>query len=341
MTTLDRRLCVAPMMDWTDRHCRYFLRGFSAYLLLYTEMITAHALLRGDRTHLLAFDPEEHPIALQLGGSDPQLLARAAQLGEAAGFDEINLNCGCPSDRVAGGAFGACLMLDAEHVASIVAAMKQAVRIPVTVKIRIGVVPDTATVTEQQIREFSEQDFQLLQAFVDKIITAGCDAIIVHARKAVLGKLSPKENRTVPLLHYDVVARLKKAVPTTPVIVNGGLRTLAQCQEMLQWSEGVMLGREAYHRPEVLSEISRVLFPKHPSLNRSPANQLERMAHYAARQLQQGVRLPHITRHMLGLYNGHPGAKEYRRLLSEAARAPQANAQLLLDARNIVGNVLI
>src|SRR6478672_1831203 len=221
---VDRRISVAPMMDWTDRHCRYFLRGFSPHVLLYTEMITAAAVLRGDRTRLLAFDTEEHPVALQLGGSDPRDLAEAARIGEERGYDEINLNCGCPSDRVASGAFGACLMLEPATVADCVAAMRARVKIPVTVKMRVGVITATGKTAREAVASFSDADFEALHEFVEAIGRAGCQVAIVHARKAVLGGLSPKDNREIPPLRYDVVRRLKGEFPDLPLVVNGGFR---------------------------------------------------------------------------------------------------------------------
>ena len=321
------------MMDWTDRHCRYFLRGFSPAALLYTEMITAAAIVRGDARRLLAFDPEEHPVALQLGGSEPRELAAAARAGEAAGYDEINLNCGCPSDRVASGAFGACLMREPARVADCVAAMRAAVSVPVTVKMRIGVVSGTHDEVRGGLSKFDESDFEALHAFVSQVRDAGCEVAIVHARKAVLGGLSPKDNREVPPLRYDVVRRLKQHFGDLPLIVNGGLRTAASVLEALTWCDGVMLGREAYHRPSVLSELQQALGAAE---RRGPAPSrealLERMARYAQRQLAQGDRLSAITRHMLGLYAGEPGARDYRRLLSEGARAAGAGPELIRQA---------
>jgi tRNA-dihydrouridine synthase A len=318
------------MMDWTDRHCRYFLRGFAPHVLLYTEMITAAAIVRGDRARLLAFDPEEHPLALQLGGSEPRELAVAAQAGEHAGYDEINLNCGCPSERVASGSFGACLMREPARVADCVAAMRAAVRLPVTVKTRIGVVTGgrggaaaASTVTEQ--------DFESLCAFVALLRSAGCSAVIVHARKAVLGGLSPKQNREIPPLRYDVVRRLKAEFPALPLIVNGGLREPAAVLAALGWCDGVMLGREAYHRPFILAELHRALDPQAPEAP-TRAALLERMARYCERQLAGGERLGAITRHMLGLYSGEPGARDFRRTLSEGARLAGAGAELLRRA---------
>ncbi len=246
-------------MDWTDRHCRYFLRGFSRDALLYTEMITAAAILRGDRKRLLAFDPGEHPLALQLGGSEPEDLAAAARMGEEAGYDEINLNCGCPSDRVASGAFGACLMLEPRLVAECVAAMTVSVSIPVTVKMRIGVVKAAAREVAGAVAAFDEDDYERLLHFVSSVRAAGCKVVIVHARKAVLGGLSPKDNREVPPLRYDVVRRLKQSVGSLPVIVNGGLRDAPAVLEALTWCDGVMLGREAYHRPYLLAELQQLL----------------------------------------------------------------------------------
>ena len=317
------------MVDWTDRHCRFFLRGCAPNVLLYTEMITSAAILRGDRTRLLAFHPEEHPLALQLGGSDPAELAAAARAGEEAGYDEINLNCGCPSERVASGAFGACLMQEPERVAECVAAMRAAVRLPVTVKMRIGVVSATARQVAGAVAQFDEHDFESLCRFTAAVRTAGCAVVIVHARKAVLGALSPRENREIPPLRYDVVRRLKGAFPTLPVIVNGGLRDARSVIAALGCYDGVMLGREAYHRPFVLAELQRALWggtlPTRLAL-------IERMQRYAAGELARGGRLAPIVRHMLGLYAGEPGAREYRRTLSEGARSEGAGVELLRRA---------
>jgi tRNA-dihydrouridine synthase A len=313
MTTfdIDQRISVAPMMDWTDRHCRYFLRGFSPRALLYTEMITAAAIVHGDRERLLRYSAEEQPLALQLGGSDAELLAAAARAGADSGYREINLNCGCPSDRVHAGAFGACLMLDAERVAAAVAAMRAAVSIPVSVKMRIGVVA-----------HYDEDDYARLRRFTVLAAQAGCSRFIVHARKAVLGGLSPRENREVPPLRFDVVQRLKAEFPQLAIAVNGGLRTTAACTAALDWSDGVMLGREAYHRPHLLAELQQLLFDDGW---RCPddATLLERMAAYAEREVASGERLSAITRHMLGLCSGRPGARRYRQWLSDSARRHQ------------------
>jgi tRNA-dihydrouridine synthase A len=318
------------MMDWTDRHCRYFLRGFSPDVLLYTEMVTAAAVLRGDRARLLRFDPEEHPLALQLGGSEPADLAAAARAGEQAGYDEINLNCGCPSERVVSGAFGACLMREPDLVAECVAAMRAAVRIPVTVKMRIGVISTASREARAAVAAYSEEDFAALCRFVERIVSAGCQVAIVHARAAVLGGLSPKDNRAVPPLRYEVVRRLKQVFAALPVVVNGGLREPGAVLEALGWSDGVMLGREAYHRPFVLAELRRALAPQPPLPSRAAL--IERMARYCQRELAAGERLGAITRHMLGLYSGEPGAREFRRTLSEGARLPGAGAELLRRA---------
>lgn len=329
---IDRRISVAPMMDWTDRHCRYFLRGFSPDVLLYTEMITAAAILRGDLHRLLAFDPAEQPVALQLGGNEPANLALAAAAGEEAGYCEINLNCGCPSDRVASGAFGACLMREPALVADCVAAMRARVRIPVTVKMRIGVVERKERESIGSVADFNAGEFDALQRFVTTIADAGCARAIVHARKAVLGGLSPKENRAIPPLRYDIVRQLKHEFPKLPIIVNGGFRTTHEVLDALRWSDGVMLGREAYHRPFVLAEIHQALHPEAARTSIARDALLERMALYAERELAQGTRLSAITRHMLGLYGGEPGAREFRRVLSHTAHAPGADARLIRQA---------
>jgi tRNA-dihydrouridine synthase A len=319
------------MMDWTDRHCRYFLRGFSAHVLLYTEMITSAAILRGDRERLLGFDAEEHPVALQLGGSEPQDLAAAARAGEELGYDEINLNCGCPSDRVSSGSFGACLMREPERVAECVSAMKSAVRIPVTVKMRIGVVEGRKG-NAAAIAQVTDEDVEELHKFVTLTRDAGSEVAIVHARKAVLGGLSPKENREVPPLRYDVVRELKRHFPSLPMIVNGGFRDVPGTLEALAWCDGVMLGREAYHRPFVLAELDRALNPEGYVAPLSREAMLDRMARYASREMAKGERLSVIVRHMLGLYSGEPGAREYRRTLSEGARGAGATPELIRNA---------
>ena len=327
---IDRRISVAPMMDWTDRHCRYFLRGFSPRVLLYTEMITAEALLRGAAERLLHFDPAEQPVALQLGGSEPARLAAAARLGEAAGYREINLNCGCPSDRVHAGAFGACLMAEPPRVAACVSAMRAAVSIPVTVKMRIGIIAGGAGQwpLRERLQTYAEADFQRLVDFTATVSAAGCEVFVVHARQAVLGGLSPKENREVPPLRPEIVQRLGETFPELQLVLNGGLRTIEQAHSALPWCAGIMLGREAYHRPYILAELHQAAFadgwqrPEEGAL-------LERMASYAERELARGEPLSAITRHMFGLYAGQPGARTFRQRLSLAARQAGAGAALL------------
>jgi tRNA-dihydrouridine synthase A len=311
---------VAPMMDWTTRHCRYFLRQFSPHTLLYTEMINAQAILRGDATRLLHFSVAEQPLAIQLGGSDPAQLAAAARIAEDAGYVEVNLNCGCPSDRVAAGAFGACLMQTPRLVAECVAAMKQAVRIPVTVKYRVGVVDRDGQgrrSAQEMALGFDARDVEQLENFTAAIVAAGTDRLIVHARKAVLGGLSPHENRTVPPLRVEAVAALRAAYPSIPTVVNGGFRTRDQVLEALQSFDGVMIGREAYHRPELLAELEARLSSEAPV---ELARVIEAMREYALRETRLGTPLPGITRHMLGLLAGRPGARELRQVLSGHSR---------------------
>ena len=322
------------MLDWTDRHCRYFLRGFSPRILLYTEMITASAILRGDRERLLEYDPAEHPIALQLGGCEPDYLAVAARDALEFGYDEINLNCGCPSDKVQKGAFGACLMSEPALVADCVAAMCAAVDVPVTVKMRIGILRGGGRDVGASVQRFDERDYDALCDFVMAVRDAGADAAIVHARRAVLGGWSPQENREIPPLRYDIVRRVKEDFPDLPVIVNGGIRTVEAALEMLEWCDGVMLGREAYHHPMVLAQIDAAMCAAAGEPCETPAIEamLERMARYAEQELARGERLPAITRHMLGLLSHSKGAREYRRLLSEGARERDAGPDLIRRA---------
>jgi tRNA-dihydrouridine synthase A len=334
---IDRTLSVAPMLDWTDRHCRYFLRGFAPGALLYTEMLTASAILRGDREKLLEFDAAEHPVALQLGGCEPAYLEAAARYGEEAGYDEINLNCGCPSDKVQRGAFGACLMSEPALVADCVAAMREAVSVPVTVKLRIGILRNSARDPEGVVHRFDERDYDGLCDFVMAIRDAGADCAIVHARKAVLGGWSPQENREIPPLRYDVVRRLKEDFPGLPIVLNGGLRSVEEAMPVLEWADGVMIGREAYHRPMILAEIDREVSAQAGAPREAPSVEamLERMALYAERELARGERLPAITRHMLGLVTHTRGAREYRRLLSEGARERSAGPDLIRSAARL------
>jgi len=331
------------MMGRTDRHCRYFLRGFSRRMLLYTEMLTTGQVLRGDAARLLEFDPEEHPVALQLGGSDPRELAAAARRGEEAGYDEINLNCGCPSDRATGGIIGAWLMQRPQTVAACVAAMRAAVRVPVTVKMRIGVIAGRGKAAIEASRRFDEAEWAELLRFVGLVRDAGCDAVIVHARKAVLGGLSAQDNREIPPLRYEVVGRVKRAFPDLQVVINGGLREPPATLEALEGLDGVMLGREAYHRPVALARLDALVFgtraaggephPGEAALEAAArARAIERMRHYAERQLARGEKLSAVVRHMQGLYAGEPGASEFRRVLGEGARRPGAGAEVLVEA---------
>ncbi|MCG7945162.1 MAG: tRNA dihydrouridine(20/20a) synthase DusA [Candidatus Thiodiazotropha taylori] len=316
-TRLNRRLSVAPMLDWTDRYCRYFLRLISSHVLLYTEMVTTGAILHGNRARFLDFDPSEHPVALQLGGSEPEALAQCAKLGEQWGYDEINLNVGCPSDRVQSGRFGACLMLTPELVADCVKAMRDQVTIDVTVKHRIGV---------------DDQDsYQALCDFVGKVSEAGCETFIVHARKAWLQGLSPKENREIPPLHYETVHQLKRDYPDLQIIINGGITTLEQVEENLKQVDGVMIGREAYNNPWILSQADSLIYASEGS----PASRhqiIEAMIPYIDQELSAGTPINRITRHILGLFQGLPGAKKWRRMLSEEAHKAGADSSLILRA---------
>jgi tRNA-dihydrouridine synthase A len=311
---IDRRLSVAPMMDWTDRHCRYFLRLFSPRVLLYTEMIVARAILRGDRGYLLRFHPAEQPVALQLGGSEPALLAEAAAIGAEFGYDEINLNVGCPSDRVQEATFGACLMARPRLVADCVRAMIGAVSLPVTVKCRIGI--------------DDRDDWGFLRDFVAAIADAGCRVVIVHARKAILKGLSPKENREVPPLDYARAWRVKQEFPSLSVIVNGGLRTVPQVAEQLAQADGVMLGREAYHNPYLLSALHRAVYDDALEMP-DPEAVVAAMRRYAEREVAAGTPLRAVTRHMLGMFNGRAGARAWRRALSEGVGRGAATPALL------------
>lgn len=305
--TGSHRLCIAPMLDWTDRHCRYFLRLLSRHALLYSEMVTTGALLRGDARRWLEFSPEENPLALQLGGSEPADLARCARLGESSGYDEINLNVGCPSPRVSKGRFGACLMQEPDLVADCVAAMRAAVRVPVTVKCRIGV---------------DDQDsYEHLHRFVEIVKAAGCGIFIIHARKAWLHGLSPEENRTVPPLRYDLAARVKADFPGLEIVLNGGIVSLDAAEEQLRVFDGVMIGRAAYHDPYLLAEADRRLFGDgHPVPTREEVALA--LLPYIRHELEKGTRLHVVTRHILGLFHGRPGGRVWRRRLSlEGVRA--------------------
>ena len=314
--TLDRRLCVAPMMDWTDRHCRYFHRLLAPSALLYTEMVTTGAVLHGDRDRLLAFNPEEHPLALQLGGSDPDELARCARIAADRGFDEINLNVGCPSDRVQRGRFGACLMLEPGLVRDCVAAMRDAVDVAVTVKSRLGV--------------DRHDSYDWFSEFVDRVAESGCDVFIVHARKAWLSGLSPKENREIPELKYDWVYRLKAEHPDLTVVINGGIGSAPEVERHLRAVDGVMLGRAAYHDPWLLADLQRLISGNPGVLTRIEA--VEAMTAYLRRQVGAGVPVRHVSRHVLGLFAGQPGARRWRRYISQRAHLEPDNGELLLQA---------
>ena len=321
-----RKLSVAPMMDWTDRHCRAFHRALSSKALLYTEMVTAPAVLHGDRERLLGFDAVEHPVALQLGGSDPAQLAEAARVGEAFGYDEINLNVGCPSDRVQSGKFGACLMREPELVADCMSAIREAVSVPATVKCRIGV--------DDQEPEVS------LFATVDACAAAGVEVFIVHARKAWLKGLSPKENRDVPPLDYGLVRRLKRERPHLNISINGGVGSLDEVEAHLGEQDGVqldgvMLGRVAYHEPALLGQVDRRVFGA-AAADTDAFAALDRYRPYMAARLEEGVSLPAMTRHMLGLMHGRPGARAFRRILTVESIKPGAGLDVVDRAAEAV-----
>ena len=319
LLTVRPEVAIAPMMDWTDRHCRFFLRLLSPSALLYTEMVTAQAVIHGHRDKLLGFDPAERPVALQLGGSDPEQLARAAAIGAGFGYDEINLNVGCPSDRVQSGRFGACLMAEPALVRDCIAAMRAAVDVPVTVKSRIGI--------------DDHEDYGFLRDFVGSVAATGCNVFIVHARKAILAGLSPKQNREVPPLRYDHVYRLKAEFPQLFIMLNGGVRNLADVRTHLAQVDGVMIGREAYHNPYFVAELEHALHQVEP-----PAREAVMAAFldYVEARLAEGVRLVTMTRHVLGLYLGRPGARRWRRQLSEGACAPGAGTEVIRAAMQLV-----
>src|SRR5215470_1084136 len=316
-STKIHRFSVAPMMDWTDRHCRVFHRLMTRRARLYTEMLTTGAIIHGDRARLLAFDASEHPLALQLGGSSPADLAQSARIGEDFGYDEINLNVGCPSDRVKDGRFGACLMAEPALVAECVAAMKQAVKIPVTVKCRIGI---------------DDQDPEIaLDTLARGVVAAGADALIVHARKAWLNGLSPKENRDIPPLDYNRVYRLKAALPDVPVIINGGIGSIAEAKQHLAHVDGVMLGRAAYQEPWRLLAVDGELFDE-TAPQATMKEVFEAMTPYIARELASGTRLHAITRHFVGAFHAVPGARAFRRHLAEQGVRAGADIGVLRDA---------
>lgn len=321
---IAHRLSVAPMLDWTDQDFRYLCRLISKHSLIYTEMVTTGALLHGDSQRFLAHHHDEYPLALQLGGSDPEALAACARLGEQAGYQEINLNVGCPSDRVQNGRFGACLMAEPRLVAECVVAMKQAVAIPITVKTRLGI--------------DQHDNYEFLQAFVDAVYQAGVDALILHARKAWLKGLSPKENRDIPPLEYAKVYQIKQEFADLHLDINGGIHTLEEAEEHLQQVDGVMMGRALYHQPYLLAEADKRIFNDDRSIP-SQHEIVELMLPYIEMRMQQGRPLKSITRHMLGLFQGLPGARRWRRHLSENAHLSGAGIEVVRDALKLIDRV--
>lgn len=323
---LDRRLSVAPMMDWTDRHERVFLRGLTRHALLYTEMVVTGAILFGDKGRHLDFDACEHPLALQLGGSDPGELARCARIAEDWGYDEVNLNVGCPSDRVSAGRFGACLMAEPALVADCVRAMRDATALPVTVKHRIG------------IDDLDSHDH--LRRFIDTVAAGGCDTFIIHARKAWLQGLSPKQNREIPPLRHDVVQRIKREYPHLTIVLNGGLKSMGECAGLLGSVDGCMVGRAAYETPYVMAEADSLIYgdAAQPPTRRQA---VERFLPYVEARLAEGVPLNRLTRHILGLYQGCPGARAWRRHLSENAHLRGAGVDVLLAALDKVEGAMV
>ena len=315
------RFCIAPMMEWTDRHCRFFHRLLTRHTLIYTEMVTTGAVLRGDRKRLIGFDPAEHPVALQLGGSDPRALAECARIGADFGYDEINLNVGCPSDRVQEGRFGACLMAEPSLVGECVTAMKAAVSIPVTVKCRIGIDDQNPAIS--------------LPAMAKTVESAGADALIVHARKAWLSGLSPRENRDIPPLDYDIVFRLKAAHPRLPIVLNGGVTTVEASRQHLEKVDGVMMGRAAYQEPWRLLHVDPLLFGAAAPFA-AAREAAQALIPYIERELSCGTRLHSVTRHLHGLFQSVPGARAYRRHLATAAVKPGACADVLAEALALV-----
>ena len=312
------KVSIAPMMDWTDRHCRYFMRLLSPSARLYTEMVTTAALCHGNAAALLKFDSSEHPVALQLGGSDAPAMALSARMGADAGYDEININVGCPSDRVQSGAFGACLMASPEIVAECVARAQDVVAIPVTVKTRIGI--DDC------------ESFEFLQNFIATVAAAGCDTFIVHARKAILSGLSPKDNRRVPPLNYQRVYAIKKAFPDLTIILNGGISAIAECEQHLEVVDGVMIGRQAYQHPWFLYELEQATRGDDEVVPMDREQIIEQLYPYVETQLRSGVPLKSITRHLFGLFAGQPGARAWRRYLSENAHQSGAGIGVLQHA---------
>lgn len=320
-TIPDHSFCIAPMMDWTDRHERYFLRLLTTRALLYTEMLTSAALVRGDASHLLKHNIEEYPLGLQLGGSDPLELAVAARLAEDRGFAEINLNIGCPSDRVQSGRFGACLMSEPQLVAECVASIHNAIRLPVTVKCRIGI-------------DAMDSDEELAR-FVETVASAGCENFIIHARIAILNGLSPKENRSIPPLNYQRVFAMKKRFPELQIILNGGITNIEEGRQWLDQVDGIMVGREAYQNPFILHQVDSLFFNE-PKRQQSRIDILQAYLPYVRRELEAGTPLHHMTRHVLGLFRGVRGGKYFRRHISENSHNSDASINVLLDGMKFV-----
>ncbi len=318
---LNRRICVAPMLDWSDKHCRYFHRLLSEYTVLYTEMVTTGALIKGDRQRHLDFNPQEHPVALQLGGSSVQDLTACSKMAEDYGYDEVNLNVGCPSNRVQKGRFGACLMAEPELVAECVAAMQEAVSIPVSVKSRIGI---------DDLDSYEE-----LVHFVACVAEGGCYTFIIHARKAWLSGLSPKQNRQVPPLRYEVVQQIKQDFPHLDIIINGGITSLQQAENLLQHVDGVMIGREVYHNPYILEQADSLFYRQQYQL-KTRYDVVQALIPYIQEQLTGGTRLHSITRHILGLFHGVQGAKAWRRYLSTYSPRQGADESVVLQALALV-----
>ncbi len=313
---MKNNIKIAPMMDWTDRHCRFFMRLLSPSVHLYTEMVTAAALVHGNTRRLLRFHECEHPVSLQIGGSDPALMAEAARHGAEEGYDEMNINVGCPSDRVQSGQFGACLMSSPEVVANCVQAMRKACDRPVTIKTRIGI--------------DDKDDYEFLRRFIEKNASVGCTTFIVHARKAILGGLSPKENRSIPPLIYERVYRLKQDFPMLGIVLNGGIDSISDCRAHLKQVDGVMIGRQAYHKPWFLTDLEREFGSGNVPASRRAV--VEQLLPYIRDELAAGTYLKHITRHLLGLFAGQPGARAWRRFLSENAHRHNAGIDVLEQA---------
>lgn len=317
------RLCIAPMMEWTDRHYRFLVRLMTQHTRLYTEMVASAALIHGDRERFLRFDYSEHPVALQLGGSEPEDMAKSAQWGQAAGYDEVNINVGCPSDRVQAGRFGACLMREPKRVAECIRAMRDCVDIPVTVKCRLGVDHDDS--------------YGFLTEFVNHVVEAGCQTLIVHARKAWLKGLNPKQNREIPELDYSRVYTLKKDFPALKIVINGGVDSIAQAKKHLQYVDGVMIGRQAYKHPEFLLNVDQEIFHAQKQLPCNMADIMLKYAEYIEQNVQAGTPFKSMTKHILNVYQGIPGAKLWRRHLSENMHKPGAGIELIYQGLELVG----